>query len=239
MDASRYKHDRPESDIQYSVRRSSRARYMRINARRDKGIEVVIPKRMPLSCVAPFVQQHRHWIAAQVERLGLDRPVALPAAICLAAVREHWSVEYRFGRSRSWQCLEVSVHHLQIRGPVEDVEACLCVLHRWLRKQARRFLPALLDEISRRCGLDYQRVSIRSQKSRWGSCSSKGCISLNDRLMLLPFELVEYVLIHELCHTRHLNHSPEFWALVASYQPDYRYLDKQLGRVQSELPGWV
>ncbi len=229
----------PEPEIRYTVRRSTRARYMRINARRDKGIEVVIPKRMALKHVEPFVRQHRQWIRQQIEQLALDRPVKLPTEISLAAISEVWSVEYRFGDGGTWRCLEEYPNRLLLKGPVKNTEACVHVLHRWLRKQARKFLPALLYEVSRECGLNYQKVSVRTQKSRWGSCSSEGNISLNDRLMLLPYELVKYVLIHELCHTRHMNHSRAFWSLVERYSLNHKDFDTQLRRAQRELPAWV
>lgn len=228
-----------EPEIRYTVRRSARAGYMRINARRDKGIEVVIPKRMALKHVEPFVQQHRQWVREQIEKLGLDQPVELPAEIHLAAISESWPVEYRFGDGRNWRYLEKYPNHLLIKGPVENTETCVHVLHRWLRRQAHRFLPDLLHEISRQYGLEYRKVTMRTQISRWGSCSSQGNISLNDRLMLLPCELVEYVLIHELCHTRHMNHSQQFWSLVARYSPNHKNLDKQLRHAQAELPTWV
>ncbi len=229
----------PESEIRYTIRRSNRARYMHINARRDRGVEVVIPRRMALKHVEPFVQQHRQWIKKQIEQLRLGQPVELPAEIHLAAISEIWSVHYRFGDSSTWRYLEEYPNHLQIRGPAEDTGACINVLHRWLRRQACKFLPGLLYEISRKCELEYRKVSVRTQKSRWGSCSSKGSISLNDRLILLPCELVEYVLIHELCHTRHMNHSQEFWSLVARYSPSHKNLDKRLRHAQTALPTWV
>ena len=68
----------------------------------------------------------------------------------------------------------------------------------------------------------YERLSIRGQKTRWGSCSSRGTLSFNWKLMLAPPEILDYVIVHELCHLTHMNHSPAFWALVASVLPDYR-----------------
>jgi predicted metal-dependent hydrolase len=77
-------------------------------------------------------------------------------------------------------------------------------------------------------GVDYGRITIRHQKTRWGSCSSKGNINYNCMLMLVPDELQDYVVVHELCHRIHMNHSPEFWAEVAKVLPDYKQRRKRL-----------
>jgi hypothetical protein len=77
-------------------------------------------------------------------------------------------------------------------------------------------------------GVDYGRITIRHQKTRWGSCSSKGNINYNCMLMLVPDELQDYVVVHELCHRIHMNHSPEFWAEVEKVLPDYKQRRKRL-----------
>ncbi len=77
-------------------------------------------------------------------------------------------------------------------------------------------------------GLEFKRTSVRDQKSRWGSCSSKGNLNFNYRLCLLPPELADYIIVHELCHLKEMNHSRNFWLLVAQTQPNYKQLKKQL-----------
>ncbi len=83
-----------------------------------------------------------------------------------------------------------------------------------LRQRAKEYLPRRVEEISRATGLKYSRVTIRSAKTKWGSCSSTGGISLSLYIMSLPEHLIDFVIIHELCHTKHFNHSPQFHALV-------------------------
>ena len=89
-------------------------------------------------------------------------------------------------------------------------------------KEARRKLPQRLAELAEKHGFSYRRVSIRNQKSRWGSCSANNNISLNMKLMALPAELLDYVLLHELLHTRIKNHGPAFWAELELLVPDAR-----------------
>ena len=93
---------------------------------------------------------------------------------------------------------------------------------RELRAQASRELPSRLLELAARFGLTVSRISIRNQRWRWGSCSRQGHICLNWRLVDMPADVRDYVLIHELMHLRRMDHSPKFWALVAAACPDYQ-----------------
>lgn len=95
-------------------------------------------------------------------------------------------------------------------------------LEKALQKEARAYLPRRLRYLADTYGFSYARVRYGTQKGRWGSCSSRGTISLNVGLMLLEPELIDYVLIHELCHTKQMNHSDRFWRLVESCLPDYK-----------------
>ena len=97
-----------------------------------------------------------------------------------------------------------------------------------LRKAAKAYLPGRLRELAAANGFTVNRVAIKHNVSNWGSCSSKGNINLNLNLMRLPAELQDYVMLHELCHLRYLNHGTEFHALLESLCPDHRELRKRL-----------
>ena len=112
-------------------------------------------------------------------------------------------------------------------------------LQRWLKRAANeRLAPPLLrlaDELDCRVN----RVSIRRQRTRWGSCSTRGTVSLNCSLLFLQADVVRYLFVHELAHTRHMNHSADFWRLVERIEPDYRRLDRDLLASWRTVPGWV
>lgn len=102
-----------------------------------------------------------------------------------------------------------------------------------LRRQAKRVIPAMVAEQARKMGVSYGTVSIRAQKTRWGSCSSKGNLNFNCMLMLMPENVQRYVVVHELCHRKEMNHSAAFWREVERWQPGYkedRRMLKALGR---------
>lgn len=97
-----------------------------------------------------------------------------------------------------------------------------------LDREAKSYLPRRLHYLAEQYGFNYSQVRYSNAKGRWGSCSSRGVISLNVALMNIPMEIVDYVLVHELCHTRHLNHSPLFWSEVERCYTDYKSVRKQL-----------
>jgi len=96
-----------------------------------------------------------------------------------------------------------------------------------------------LDELSALAELPYGAISVRGQRTRWASCSSRGNINLNYRLLFLHPDVVRYILNHELCHTVHLNHSRSFWSLLATLEPDYKVFNDQAKKGMEEVPGWA
>lgn len=96
------------------------------------------------------------------------------------------------------------------------------------RQAAKEYIPKRAEYYAAQLGVSYNRITIRDQKTRWGSCSGKGNLSFNWRLILAPPKILDYVVVHELCHRREMNHSPRFWALVESILPDYKQSRKWL-----------
>lgn len=215
--------------LDYKVRRSDRARRARIVVD-PAGVEVVVPRRMALRHVAPFVEEKRPWIERTLRRLR-EAEAAGPAVrlehggeVPYLGERLELHVRAEPGRvrphvARRGQALRVA---LPVGG---DLRAAL---EAWYRRRARVEVAARLDAACARAGTAYSRLSIRSQKSRWASCSSAGAMSFNWRLLLAPPEILDYVVEHEVAHLEVLDHSPRFWALLASRSPAYREHERWL-----------
>jgi predicted metal-dependent hydrolase len=229
--------DKPDgSQLDWSLRVSKSARHARLKVKPFGGLEVVIPVRFPRNQVAALVDRHAAWARRQLDRqASLRQAVRLPEKLTLAFDDSTTPIFYR-GDPR----FDVAepVHGECIIIDAADQRRRAGELRRWIRRRAWQSLPPLLEQVSQRTGLAYNRVSIRSQKTRWGSCSNRANISLNDQLLFLPPATVEYLLIHELCHTRHLNHSRAFWALVQEHYPGYRAHEEILRKSRNLVPDW-
>jgi len=238
--------DKPfdKDDLKWQLRVSSKARYARLRILPFGGLEVVIPTRFPRKLVAGLVAEHGGWARHQRARQAqLRESISLPSELRLDFDGSTTAIRYRSAPERVQGDLFVDPAGEVIDGEVieigaSDQRAASAELRHWIRQRARRLLPPLLQGISKHIGLAYNRVSIRSQRTRWGSCFNRGNISLNDQLLFRSADTVEYLMIHELCHTRHLNHSKAYWTLVQQHCPGYRAHEKRLGRSRKLVPDW-
>lgn len=205
-------------------------------------VEVVVPPGVPPLTVQRFVGTHSQWISRRVEDLSaVGTPLAAgpPAVIHVPAVGRTFNVEYQQTRSTSIRPQLFGDDVLRIFGPTHDEAAIGTALRQWLSDLAYDELGLQLAALARDLGLSFSRIQIRRQRTRWGSCSASGTISLNVCLMFQEPAVVRYLFVHELCHTRHMNHSPRFWALVEHHEPDYRRLDRELLRGWQSVPAWM
>lgn len=201
------------SEIPYTVRRSSRARRVRVNVHAHTGVEVVLPTRAPERAAAAAVREMRPWIerrlsdAQEVVARVAERAGTVPyLGTSLEMVSED-------GRTR--------VHRRGGRLLVPPGDA-RPALERFYRRAARAEITPRLDRAVALAGTSYRDLSIRAQRTRWASCSAGGRMSFNWRLLLAPERVLEYVVWHEVCHLEILDHSPRFWVLVERRWPDYR-----------------
>lgn len=223
---------------QYSIRKHKRAKYIKLRAHARRGLEITIPYRYKLHDVSALLEENKEWILKQLSQLPLSREIELPTIIHCHALNEQWQVHYLQSDARM-QLIARPTRELVMVGDVRDKDVCRSLLLRWVRNHAKKYLTTELQKISDETGLQYSRVTIRSQQSVWGSCTAKKSINLNDRLLFLPNEIVRYVIIHELCHTQHLNHSLAFWNLVATFDPAWRSHRRELREASRYLPGWI
>lgn len=243
--------EKTDFSIPVRVRTSARARNLLLRLEPGRGLEVVLPPGARRSDARRLLERKRSWIertalrmAAQGANFSAQPPVP-PELLRLRALGLLLPVGYveRPGNL----LLRENGQRITLYGPVREHARVFQRLREQVRALAKARLPAMLGELARETGLEFDHVQVRCQKTRWGSCSVKSqgsgnrretCISLNAKLLFLPPALCEQVLLHELCHTRHPDHSARFWALVARLNPRARRLERILGHGWRWVPDW-
>lgn len=201
-------------EIAYTVRRSDRARRVRITVDPARGVEVVLPRRAPERAAAAAVLELRPWVERRLAELRAAEQAIGERGGRVPYLGRLLAVVPQEGRRRVHRRGETL---LVPGGPLQQ-EA----LERWFRREAREVIAPRLDQASAAVGRPYTRLTIRGQRTRWASCSRGGAMSFNWRLLLAPERVLDYVVWHEVCHLKVMDHSPAFWSMVERFWPDYR-----------------
>ena len=225
------------------IRVSRRARRLSVRVYPDARVEVVVPPSARAREVERFIATHREWIDSKQSAALARRPapeVFPPAVVTLSSSAESWKLHLAggTGRLRLVQTGEPPAGILRVSG-VPAPAALRAALRSWLLRMARQRLEPRVAALAARCGVRYAKVAIRRQRSRWGSCSVRGTISLNACLLFQRPEVVDYLIIHELMHVKHMNHSARFWRAVEAHCADWRSLDRELLQGWRHVPHWV
>jgi predicted metal-dependent hydrolase len=223
------------------VRESRRARRLTLRVLPPCTVELVIPRGTRPVDVVAFVHEHRGWIDRARREIANRCPSmqpALPERITLRAVDQNWSVRYSHEpgeRPRVRMLGDV----LEVRTRDAEHRGARAALRAWLCDHASYHLTPWVLREAELVGQAPRRVQVRLQRTRWGSCSTSGTVSLNAALLFVAPAVVRYLLIHELCHFISLNHSRRFWSAVARHEPDFEALDRELTRSWADIPLWA
>lgn len=242
----------------YTLHRVAGRKHVHLVVDEDARLQVRAPWRFSRESAAEVVIENFFWVRDALERALRTRVVRAPLVsgtklplldrelrlrLRLAAQMDllapvagkHIARKMRgaLGTRDGWVTRQRNV--LQVVSLSLTHTAPRHLIEAWYRREAKRCLTKRLVPYTRRLGVEPRSVSIRGQRTRWGSCSSKGTICLNWRLLLLPSELCDYILVHELCHLRYLDHSKKFWSLVESVFPDYAEREDRLESMQGNL----
>ncbi|MCY3574594.1 MAG: SprT family zinc-dependent metalloprotease [Chloroflexi bacterium] len=215
--------------IDYAVRSSKRAKRVLVKFRADTGLEVVYPSRRRQPPPEAVLQANADWIFRTMSRLA-EATARRPARRYETGETFH----YR-GKARALELTLYSQLPDDARSRVQltgDRLLLACPqsaqlaerraqVVAWYRAQAKAYLPGRARQLAEQRGFAFGQLRIKHQKTRWGSCSAQGNLNLNLRLMMVPDAAIDYIILHELCHLRELNHSAAFWRLVADCCPDY------------------
>ncbi len=243
----------------HSIRISGRARRIGLRVLPGKGLEVVLPRHADPACVPAVLTRHRAWIEKHLGRMQKRLPQAeadcgVPEYVLLKGgleevrlrrqspgeapqPKEPAGAETPAGIRSGHSSPVVSRRTLDLSGSSPALVPQR--LREWVREEARAYLGGMIDVLAREHGFSYASLSIRFQRGRWGSCSAKGNISLNACLLFLPERLTRHILLHELCHTRQLNHSQAFWKQLFAVDPDALTNDKSIRHAWRHVPAWI
>lgn len=247
-----------------AVRRSARSRRPRLSLSPQGGLSLIIPAAWPLARARALAPDFLPWLERAWPRFAASRPEpALPEKIALPLSARELAVapagDFAAGRAASGEAASLvrvgagsrrvllleRDERLRLFGATDDLALCAQALGRWCRAEASRLLPPHLAALALTHGFAVPVVSVRDQRSRWGSCSrgrggtAEPHIQLNWRALLLTRPLLDHLCFHELCHLRHMDHSPAYRAELARVSPDWARLERGLSRAWRELPFWA
>ncbi|HEX8976056.1 MAG TPA: SprT family zinc-dependent metalloprotease [Solirubrobacteraceae bacterium] len=201
-------------EISYRIRRSERARRVRVTVEPNRGVEVVLPRRASERAAAAAVRELRPWIERRMREVQRAQATVAARGNSVPYLGRVLELRPEPGRTRVHRRGDVLVTPA---GAERDP-----ALERWYRRAAQAEIAPRLDFACAQAGTRYERLTIRGQRTRWASCSRTGTMSFNWRLLLGPEPVLDYVVWHEVCHLEIMDHSPRFWSLLASRCPDYR-----------------
>jgi len=210
--------------ISYILKRSARAKHVRLEMKRETGLTVVTPKSYEVGHVPGLLEAKRGWILSNLEKYSevqsLRAKKELKSGDTVPYLGRDLKVVARQNHANAGSVkLERNTLVVSLTSANSRLNPAL---EQWYRMQAAKLLKKKADELSTQLGLTCNRLIIRGQKTRWGSCSHKGNLSFNWRLIMAPEPVINYVIIHELTHLKEMNHTKRFWQLVAEHCPQWR-----------------
>lgn len=228
----------------YTIRESARAKHVRFSVTVSDGLVVVIPKGFDQAHIPQLLKAKQRWLMralSNIEKYKASMPPSdqRPLKINLPAVGQDWRVDWVEAAGTSIYISEPDQCQLQVKGPIQDSGTWRPALRWWLLRRGRIHLVPWIEQLSMETGLHIERTSVRCQKTRWGSYSSRGTVSLNAQLLFLQPRLARYVLVHELCHVEHPDHSHRFWNLLRTHEPDADCLRAELRNGWRFVPSWL
>lgn len=232
------------TQIEYELRKSSKAKKVSISIRNCQ-VRVTVPTGYTFDYARKFLENNKEWILKHFQKQVLQKKDYV--------TKKYVSGEKLLYRGRNYPLVIENVvgsefyalfkgSRIVVYIPTgltlqQQSKLSKSLIEEWYIGQAHKLFPEQMEYYSKLLDIPYKSLKIKDQKTRWGSCSNKGNININWRIVMAPNQVVAYVMIHELTHLRHMDHSKDFWKRVEQYLPDYRKWKKWLAENGKELLG--
>ncbi|HAS73765.1 MAG TPA: hypothetical protein DCS67_06440 [Clostridiales bacterium UBA8960] len=204
----------------YSVIRSKR-KTVTVSVNPVKGVIVRVPKNYRMDSIIKMLKQHEMKIVQTLEKTVLH-PQGFEHGDQISYLGSHLTIAHQKSFEHHVPIVNIEGERLVIKGTLINRDEMIKAIEEWLLTEAIKILTERSEHLMDRLDVKPSKISFRSQKTRWGSCSSKGSISLNWKLVFAPLDVIDYVIIHEFCHLFHMNHSKQFWEKVASFDSSFK-----------------
>lgn len=207
----------------YKLVNSRRAKYIRIKVSTVGELSVVLPRGIPEKHAHGFLHKKLLWVSKTIANIPVVEINKFPEYLDLKLLNQRWEIRYiKLDKSTGSQLKETPKNFLEVSGNMEDWDVVKKLLNQWCKIKAQSIFKRMIEALAEEHGFHFNKLTVRSQKTRWGSCSINKNISLNSKLLFMPEKVAKYVVIHELCHTVEMNHSSKFWQLVEDCDEDYK-----------------
>ncbi len=211
--------------VSYTHRTNQRSKHMRLRIEGDGAIIVTTPPRTPTHLIEKFITTNTPWISKQQAKLALKPRLHTPEQVTIFGKVYKKVIKYSAQLPVGVGVLQNEVAYNPTdpqKKPEEQQQAFQTALNRYLKNTAQHYILERTKLLAQTMGITYKKVTIRKQKTRWGSCSSAGNLNFNWQLVHFPPKMIDYVIVHELAHRKHMNHSAAFWEVVRRFCPDYK-----------------
>jgi len=227
---------------EYNIRLSQKAKRLYLRIVPNLGLEIVIPIRQQKRCnINQVLTEYKEWIEKHLTGFQIQ-PATLITELNLRAIQQTWEIKYQqtfSSQIRNIAAKGLSSNTLNLYGAVDNIPRTHLWLQNWLKQIAQDNLLPWLTELSLQHDLPFSKAGIRAQTTLWGSCTTSKNISLNYKLLFMPRELAQHILLHELCHTKHMNHSRKFWNLLTQLDPLCAQHDYAIRKGEKYVPAWI
>lgn len=223
--------------VSYLLKQSPRIRGIRLEIRPDSGLAVIVPRKYSNEYLSKLLVQKSKWI---LRHLPGFKPVQMP--LFRKEVDRGDKIPFM---GRQIQIVQIQAHGKKPSVFLKDTKLIMefnmarydmaILLEDWYRMQAKVIFTGKADIFKQKIGVKYRGILIRGQRTRWGSCSRLRNLTLNWKLLMAPETVIDYVIIHELAHIKHMDHSRKFWETVAKFCPKYKEYKKWLITHEDEL----